>query len=88
MRHLPGSRKYPHFGAEPRRRALHDAGFDYAPSKDLGGRCKVQPDSPNAAWRHPAFRGYADYMRTDPFREGIARLKALPSKQHTAIMCS
>jgi uncharacterized protein (DUF488 family) len=88
VRHFPGSRKYPHFNVEPLRQGLHDAGIDYEPFTELGGRRKVQPDSPNTAWRHPAFRGYADYMQTETFHDGIERLKVLASKQPTAIMCS
>ncbi|HVX05247.1 MAG TPA: DUF488 domain-containing protein [Rhodanobacteraceae bacterium] len=88
VRHFPGSRRYPHFNAEPLRQGLHDAGIGYAAFTDLGGRRKVRPDSPNTAWRNPAFRGYADYMQTDAFHAGIERLKALVSKQRTAIMCS
>lgn len=88
VRHFPGSRKYPHFNAEPLRRALHGAGMDYEPFTDLGGRRKVRPDSPNTAWRHPAFRGYADYMQTEAFRAGIERLKGLATAKRTAIMCA
>lgn len=88
VRHFPGSRKYPQFNAEPLRRSLHGAGIDYESFTDLGGRRKVHPDSPNTAWRHPAFRGYADYMQTDAFRAGIERLKALATSKRTAIMCA
>jgi len=88
VRHYPGSRKYPHFNVEPLQHGLHQAGIRYEAFTELGGRRKVQFDSPNTAWRHPAFRGYADYMQTEAFREGIERLKALASKQRTAIMCS
>lgn len=88
VRHFPGSRKYPQFNVEPLRAALHAAGIAYAPFAELGGRRKVAPDSPNTAWRHPAFRGYADYMQTDAFGAGIARLKALALQKRTAIMCA
>jgi len=88
VRHFPGSRKYPHFNVEPLRNALHGAGIDYQPFTELGGRRKVQPDSPNTAWRLPAFRGYADYMQTAAFHEGIERLKTLASMKPTAIMCA
>jgi uncharacterized protein (DUF488 family) len=73
---------------EPLRNALHGAGIDYQPFTELGGRRKVQPDSPNTAWRLPAFRGYADYMQTVAFGAGIERLKALARTKPTAIMCA
>lgn len=88
VRHFPGSRKYPHFNVEPLREGLHDAGVRYESFIELGGRRKVQPNSPNTAWRLPVFRGYADYMHTKEFHDGIERLKALATKQRTAIMCS
>jgi uncharacterized protein (DUF488 family) len=88
VRHFPGSRKYPHFNVEPLQQGLQMAGIHYEAFTELGGRRKVQPDSPNTAWRHPAFRGYADYMQTEAFHEGIERLKVPASKQRTAIMCS
>ncbi len=88
VRHFPGSRKYPHFNIERLRQSVQDAGIDYESFTELGGRRKVVPDSPNTAWRHPAFRGYADYMQTQQFHDGIERLKALAVKRRTAIMCS
>lgn len=88
VRHFPGSRKYPHFNVEPLQRGLHDAGIRYEAFTELGGRRKALADSPNTAWRHPAFRGYADYMQTESFHAGIERLKALASRQRTAVMCS
>ena len=88
VRHFPGSRKCPQFNVDPLRVALAAAGIDYAPFTDLGGRRPPRPDSENTAWRHPAFRGYADYMATPEFRAGIERLKALARAQRTAIMCA
>ena len=88
VRHFPGSRKYPHFNVEPLRKAIQDAGIGYEPFTELGGRRKVLPDSPNTGWRHPAFRGYADYMGTPAFQDGIERLKAGACARRTAIMCA
>jgi uncharacterized protein (DUF488 family) len=88
VRRFPGSRKYPHFNVEPLAHALHDAGIDYVPFPELGGRRKPLPDSPNTAWRNDAFRGYADYMRTPEFTAGMERLATLASARRTAIMCS
>lgn len=88
VRHYPGSRKYPHFNVESLRETVQDAGIDYESFTELGGRRKVLPDSPNTGWRHPAFRGYADYMGTPEFQEGIERLKAIACAHRTAIMCA
>lgn len=88
VRRFPGSRKYPHFGADALRGQMSQAGIDYEPFLELGGRRKELPDSPNTAWRSAAFRGYADYMQTDEFVAGAERLAALAIEKRTAIMCS
>lgn len=88
VRRFPGSRKYPHFGADALRRLMSQAGIDYQPLLELGGCRKAEPDSPNTAWRSAAFRGYADYMQTDEFQIGAERLAALAAQKRTAIMCS
>src|SRR5882762_8332453 len=67
IRSFPGSNRYPHFNKEALEVSLPAAGIQYLHLKDLGGRRKAQPDSKNTAWRHAAFRGYADYMETAPF---------------------
>jgi uncharacterized protein (DUF488 family) len=88
VRQFPGSRRYPHFGQEQLSESLAREGIEYVHFLELGGRRKARDDSPNTAWRHPAFRGYADYMMTDNFRDGIARLLALAKEKRTAVMCA
>ena len=48
----------------------------------------MSKDSPHTVWRHPAFRGYADYMDSEDFREGIDDLLAVAKEKRVAIMCS
>jgi uncharacterized protein (DUF488 family) len=88
VRQYPGSRRYPHFGREPLARSLAEAGIEYRHLPALGGRRPARKDSPNTAWRNEAFRGYADYMETGAFCEGIAELLEIAAKAPTAIMCS
>lgn len=88
VRRFPGSRKYPQFNADALRRSLDDAGIEYEPFLELGGRRKPLPDSSNTAWRSAAFRGYADYMHTPEFVAGAERLADLAARKRTAIMCS
>ena len=88
VRSFPGSRKFPQFNKESLEVTLPENDVEYTHLKQLGGRRKVKPDSKNTAWRNDAFRGYADYMETDDFREGIAELLALAEENRTAIMCS
>ena len=40
------------------------------------------------AWRNEMFRGYADYMETNDFRDGITRLMKVSDAQRTAVMCA
>lgn len=54
----------------------------------LGGRRKPHSDSSNTAWRHASFRGYADYMESEAFKENIIMLEALAIAERTAYMCS
>ena len=88
MRSYPGSRRYPPFGAQALAGSLAECGIEYVPFKQLGGRRKVRPDSPNTVWRNAAFRGYADYMETVEFQDGILELLELARRKRTAIMCA
>jgi uncharacterized protein (DUF488 family) len=88
IRSFPGSRKFPHFNKEILEISLPQNNIKYIHLRKLGGRRKVNPDSKNTSWRHLAFRGYADYMETNTFREGIKELEKIAMKQRTAYMCS
>jgi uncharacterized protein (DUF488 family) len=88
VRHYPGSRRYPHFNKPALKQSLNDANIDYEHLIELGGRRPPRPDSHNLVWRNPSFRGYADYMETQPFKDGIARLEKIARTSRTAIMCS
>ena len=89
VRMFPGSKRYPQFGCEALAKSLGEAGIRYEHFPELGGRRKAKPNSKNTAWRNEMFRGYADYMETEAFRKGIARLVDLAEKSGpTAIMCA
>lgn len=88
VRSLPGSRKFPQFNSEELEPSLADAGIGYKLIKQLGGRRKALPDSPHTIWRHKSFRGYADYMDTPGFEEGIEILLDLAHEKRSAIMCA
>ena len=88
VRHFPGSRKFPHFNKGALHDALVAAGIRYEHLVELGGRRPVHRDSHNVAWRNASFRGYADYMETQPFRDGVDRLLEIARTGRTAIMCS
>ena len=88
VRSFPGSRKFPQFNKEELEVSLPREGIEYLHLKELGGRRRVRPDSPHTVWRNESFRGYADYMDTDAFKEGIDRLLRLAADRRTVIMCS
>jgi hypothetical protein len=88
VRHFPGSRRFPHFNKPQLAQSLSVAGIRYEHLVELGGRRPVQPNSHNLLWRNTAFRGYADYMETKPFQDGIDRLLKIAGMGQTAMMCS
>jgi uncharacterized protein (DUF488 family) len=88
VRTAPGSRRNPHVRRQAMAGWLAGAGVAYRWEPELGGFRKAQPTSVNHALRHPAFRGYADYMRTLAFWAALDRLLAEAAAAPTAAMCS
>lgn len=88
IRHYPGSKRYPHFNKPELSESLIKSNINYCHIVQLGGRRKANADSKNIAWRHPAFRGYADYMETPDFKVGIEILENTGKQEATAFMCS
>jgi uncharacterized protein (DUF488 family) len=89
VRSLPGSKRDPQFNKEELAESLNARGIRYEHFPEVGGRRKARPDSHNIAWRNASFRGYADYMETEEFQQGIKRLLELAHKAGpVAIMCA
>ena len=88
VRRFPGSRRYPHFSREALGETLPSHGIAYQWLPKLGGRRPVQPDSPNDAWRNASFRGYADYLASAEFADGLDALLTLAGQRRTAMMCA
>ncbi len=85
VRRHPVSRRHPQFGRDRLAEGLRAAGIAYVHEVDLGGHREPRPDSPNTAWRNPAFRGYADHMASPEFARALARVAALAD---AAVMCA
>ena len=88
VRRFPASRRHPQFNREALAEILASQGIAYLHFPELGGRREPKPDSPNNGWREAGFRGYADYMETADFKQGVTRLLATAQVRATAIMCA
>lgn len=88
IRTVPRSRTNPQSNSDTFARTLRRAKIEYVHLARLGGLRKARADSTNTAWRNKSFRGYADYMQTEEFEEGIGELLALANERSVAIMCS
>jgi uncharacterized protein (DUF488 family) len=74
IRTVPRSRHNPQFNGDALADALKPENIEYAPLPALGGLRHARKNSPNTGWRNTGFRGYADYMQTEAFEEGLATL--------------
>jgi uncharacterized protein (DUF488 family) len=88
IRTVPRSRHNPQFNDAALAESLTAAQIEYLPMKALGGSRRARKDSPNTGWRNPSFRGYADYMQTEPFQEALETLIRLGLEKRGAIMCA
>jgi uncharacterized protein (DUF488 family) len=88
IRSIPRSRRNPQFEQGALEPALAGAGIRYAHLARLGGLRHPRKDSANAGWRNASFRGYADYMLTGDFEEGLVELRALAREGPVAVMCA
>ena len=88
VRTVPKSRHVPQFNSEALADSLGKQGIRYVHLKALGGLRHAKKDSVNTGWRNASFRGYADYMATEEFAQGIDRLIDLAKAKRTVIMCA
>jgi uncharacterized protein (DUF488 family) len=88
VRITPTSRRLPHFSREALAGALPRSGIAYVHMKDLGGRRRPAPDSPNTGWKNAGFRGYADHMQSEEFATALRALERLAGERRTAVMCA
>ena len=88
IRTIPRSRHNPQFNADTLADALPARELGYVGLPRLGGLRRAGKDSPNMGWRNASFRGYADYMLTEEFEQGLAELRALTERGTVALMCA
>ena len=88
VRTIPKSRANPQFNEDALKTSLEKEGIGYIRLQALGGLRHTTEASINTAWRNKSFRGFADYMQTDDFQNGIEELMELAKKKQTVIMCA
>ncbi|MFZ2187227.1 MAG: DUF488 domain-containing protein [Candidatus Moraniibacteriota bacterium] len=88
VRTIPKSRHNPQFNEDDLKKSLRTAHVRYKHIKRLGGLRHTTKDSINLGWHNTSFRGYADYMATPEFEEGLETLLKIASTKNTIIMCA
>jgi uncharacterized protein (DUF488 family) len=88
IRRFPVSRRNPQFNREELAASLAEAAVEYQHWPSLGGRRTPARDSINLGLHDAGFRGFADYMWTPEFDEGIAALVELAEDRRLAVMCA
>jgi uncharacterized protein (DUF488 family) len=88
IRTVPRSRHNPQFNESALANSLTAEHLEYVHMPALGGLRRTHKDSLNTGWRNESFRGYADYMQTQQFQEGLEALIRMSCKRRVAIMCA
>lgn len=88
IRTAPGSRRSPHFARQSLEEWLPAAAIRYRWEPRLGGWRRPRPVSPNIGLENAGFRGYADHMGTDDFRQALDELLVEARSSLTTVMCS
>ena len=88
VRTIPMSRHNPQFNRETLEAILKKFGIQYIHLPKLGGLRHTTQSSVNIGWRNLSFRGFADYMQTPYFLQGLEKLELLGKKYKSAIMCA
>ena len=88
VRSIPMSRHNPQFNSDTLKQSLQKVHIRYKHIKKLGGLRHTTKDSINLEWRNTSFRGFADYMASPEFTEGLEVLTKIANTKTTAIMCA
>lgn len=88
IRTIPKSRHNPQYAQEFLARELPAHGIRYVQLKQLGGLRRPKANSINTGWENSSFRGYADYMASPEFEDGLQELIALARDGNVAMMCA
>jgi uncharacterized protein (DUF488 family) len=90
VRRLPGSRRYPHFNKATMTGLLTHENIEYTHIEKLGGR-REKTDlahNSNNHWQNKSFQAYANYMKTQSFKDAIHEILLVAKHNTIAIMCA
>ena len=88
IRTMPRSRHNPQFNDTSLAESLTARQIEYVHIQALGGLRRAHKDSPNTGWRNESFRGYADYMQGEEFRDALETLIRMSRQERAVIMCA
>lgn len=88
VRTVPRSRHNPQFDRDELPASLASFMIDYTHLPALGGLRHARADSRNGGWHNASFRGYADYMQTAEFADGVQAVVGLAGIQRCVLMCA
>lgn len=88
VRSYPGSRWFPHFNKERMRVELAKHNIEYMHFKELGGRKDADATANKKSKQQSAFAGYANYMKTEPYRTSENDLVEIAAEKTVAYMCA
>jgi len=88
VRTVPKSRKVPQYNSDVLEEYLRKNGILYVHMPQLGGLRHYTGDSLNTGWRNLSFRGFADYMQSSEFWNGIEDLMVYAKDSDAVIMCA
>lgn len=89
IRTIPKSRRVPWFNQNALKEALKKEKINYIHLAKLGGLRHAKKESHNLGWHNASFRGFADYMETNEFQEGLTQLNELiQENRKVVIMCA
>ncbi len=88
IRTMPRSRHNPQFNDIALAASLRAHNLEYVHIQALGGLRHARKDFPNTGWRNGSFRGYADYMQTNAFRDALEALIHMSRQNRVAVMCA
>lgn len=88
IRTIPRSRHNPQFNMDILSHVLRSSHIGYRHMKSLGGLRHAHKGSINLGWHNASFRGFADYMQTDEFKNSLKTVIKIAQEKITVIMCA